>query len=480
MPLPLAQRFERAMPAGADLCSLRLVESNEERLSVRQGIVQPAWRHNDVGAMAFVVDGAGAGYSATSDLSVSGLRRAFADAASWARLARERSLVDHAAVSWPAPRGDYRSPVQRPWRDVALSEKLELLAQAAAPLHPDERVVDWEASLWWSAVDVTYLTSHGAEAAQRLETLVPALSAVAHDGGDTQIRSFGGGAVCRQGGLEVLDAVGYHEAAPRIAEEALALLAAPNCPEMRCDLLVDPDQMVLQIHESIGHPLELDRVLGDERNYAGTTFVTPEMFGSYRYGSELLDVTFDPTLPGEMASYGFDDEGAAAERQYVIRRGVLERGLGSVVSQQRLGVDGVACARATSWSRPPIDRIGNLNIEPGDATLQQMIASVERGLYVRSNCSWSIDDSRNKFQFGCEWARLIEDGQLGALVKNPSYRGISATFWRNLVRVGDRSTYEVLGSPYCGKGEPNQVIRVGHASPACLFRDVSVFGGVDG
>ncbi|MCA9672766.1 MAG: TldD/PmbA family protein [Myxococcales bacterium] len=479
MPASLAQRFKDALPAGADYCSLRFVSSRDERLSVRQGIVQPAWRHEDAGAMAFVVDGAGAGYAATSDLSLGGLSRAFADAARWARLARERSLVDHAAIHWPAPRGDYRSPVERRWQDLSLADKLALLGEVAEPLHPDERIVDWEASLWWSRVEVCYLTSHGAEATQHIETIVPNLSAVAHEGGETQIRSFGGGAICRQGGLEVLDAVGYREAAPRVAEEALALLAAPNCPEMQCDLLVAPDQMVLQIHESIGHPLELDRVLGDERNYAGTTFVTPEMFGSYRYGSELLDVTFDPTLPGEMASYGFDDEGAAAERCYVIRRGVLERGLGSVISQQRLGLPGVACARATSWARPPIDRIGNLNIEPGDASLDEMIASVQRGLFVRTNCSWSIDDSRNKFQFGCEWARLIEDGELGALVKNPSYRGVSATFWRNLARVGDRSTYEVLGSPYCGKGEPNQVIRVGHASPACLFRDVAVFGGMD-
>ncbi|MCU0654395.1 MAG: TldD/PmbA family protein, partial [Polyangiaceae bacterium] len=276
---------------------------------------------------------------------------------------------------------------------------------------------------------------------------------------------------------ELLEQAAFHGAGRRVAEEALTLLAAPRCPSGTMSLLLMPDQMMLQIHESIGHPLELDRILGDERNYAGTSFVTEEMFGTYRYGSELLDVTYDPTLPGELASFSFDDEGSPAEKAYLIRRGILERPLGGALSQQRLLGVGVATARASSWNRPPIDRMSNLNIEPGASSLQDMIASVERGVLMRTNTSWSIDDSRNKFQFGCEWGQLIEEGRLGAVVRNPNYRGISATFWRNLAAVGDSSTFEIHGTPFCGKGEPSQVIRVGHASPACLFREVEVFGG---
>jgi predicted Zn-dependent protease len=243
------------------------------------------------------------------------------------------------------------------------------------------------------------------------------------------------------------------------------------------DVLLMPDQMILQIHESIGHPLELDRILGDERNFAGTSFVTPEMFGTYRYGSDLLDVTFDPTRGEELASYGWDDEGARAERVHLIRKGILERPLGGATSQLRAGLPGTSNARADNWNRPPIDRIANLNIEAGEATMDEMIAGIDRGVLMETNCSWSIDDSRNKFQFGCERGRLIEGGKLGAVVKNPNYRGISANFWRSLARVGNADTMQVLGSPYCGKGEPSQVIRVGHASPACVFRDVAVFGG---
>ena len=156
---------------------------------------------------------------------------------------------------------------------------------------------------------------------------------------------------------------------------------------------------------------------------------------------------------------------------------MLERPLGGAMSQARAGIAGVANSRADNWNRPPIDRMANLNLEPGESTLDEMIAGIERGVLMRTNSSWSIDDSRNKFQFGCEWGQLIENGALAGVVKNPNYRGISANFWRNLRQVGDASTMQVLGTPYCGKGEPSQVIRVGHASPACVFSNVDVFGG---
>ena len=238
-----------------------------------------------------------------------------------------------------------------------------------------------------------------------------------------------------------------------------------------------PDQMILQIHESIGHPLELDRILGDERNYAGTSFVKTSDFGQLQYGSPLLNVTFDPTLPEQLASYSHDDDGTPAHKAFLIREGLLLRPLGGALSQFRSGLEGVANSRACSWNRPPIDRMANLNVEPGDQSLPQLIGGIERGILMATNRSWSIDDARNKFQFGCEWGQLIENGELKGVVKNPNYRGISEQFWRSLSAVGDLSTFKVLGTPNCGKGEPNQVIRVGHASPACVFSDIDVFGG---
>jgi predicted Zn-dependent protease len=475
----VAARFRSVAPA-ADACSLRLVEERDEHLSVRRGVVQPPRVTYDRGAMVTVWDGGGVGYAATSDLSAAGLGAAAARARDWARA----TAAIHALRTVPPPTlprgGAYRSRVAEPWAALPLADKIELLRREEERLGGDPRLVDREAALWHTGLDTLLVDADGGSVEQHFSFVVPTLSATANAGSDTQTRTFGGHAFCRQGGLEVLRDVGFLTAAPAIAAQALELLAAPECPSGVTDLVIAPDQMILQLHESIGHPLELDRILGDERNYAGRSFVTLDMFGSYRYGSPLLNVTFDPSRAGELASYGFDDEGQPATRAEIIRAGLLLRPLGSRTSQVRAGLAGVANARAASWNRPPIDRMANLNLEPGDQSLAQLIGAVECGVYVETNCSWSIDDSRNKFQFGCELGRRIVDGRLGEVVKNPNYRGISATFWRSLAGVGGADTLQVLGTPWCGKGEPNQVIRVGHAAPACLFRGVEVFGGAGG
>lgn len=265
--------------------------------------------------------------------------------------------------------------------------------------------------------------------------------------------------------------------AQRVGEEVLQLLSAEECPTGAYDLVLTPDQMYLQVHESIGHPLELDRILGDERNYAGWSFVKPSDFGHLRYGAPTLNITFDPCLATEAASYPFDDTNHPAKREYLIQNGILIRGLGSLESQERSNIPGVANARLSSWNRPPMDRMANINIEPGDHSLQDMIPKIENGILMQTNRSWSIDDYRNKFQFGCEYGQRIENGKLTTILKNPNYRGISVPFWNKLKAVGDQSTFEITGSPYCGKGEPNQVIRVGHAVPTCWFEKIDVFGG---
>lgn len=469
------QRFRNLMPA-VDFCSLRLVRECHEVLSVRRDVVQPVRFTEDSGAMVTVVDG-GLGYAATPDLSQAGLKRAIQQAREWARATAPIHLLNGDFFREPHV-GEYQTQVQRPWAGMHVAEKLSLLSQECRRLKLDDAILDWQAGFWHSDIDTLYMTADGGRLQQTYTMLLPTLYAAAHRQGETQSRSFGGNGYLRQGGLEVLEETGFYNAAPVVAEQALTLLDAPNCPTETCDLLLAPDQMVLQIHESIGHPLELDRILGDERNYAGTSFVTPDMFGHYRYGSPLLNVTFDPSCPEEVASFAYDDEGQPATREYLIREGILMRPLGSVLSQQRARLPGVANARACSWNRPPIDRMANLNIEPGAASFQDLLSQVEWGVYMQTNTSWSIDDSRNKFQFGCEWGQLIEQGELTTVVKNPNYRGISAQFWRSLIGVGDAASLQVMGVPHCGKGEPNQIIRVGHASPPCLFQNVAVFGGV--
>lgn len=478
MPDSIRTLFKRLAPA-VDFCSLRLVDEASEHLMVRQDILQPPSTGIDRGAMITVMHRGGYGYAATSDLSAAGLKDAITRARRWAEASAGRSVVDYSSIEWPQPVGSYATPAARSTWAPSRRELIDLLLRESNACRIDARIVDWHAALWSVTASQLYLTADGADVSQQFHYVIPSLVVTANQGADTQTRSLGGqyNGYCRQGGMEVLDDAGFHGAGQRVAQQALELLAAPNCPSGMMDLLLMPEQMMLQIHESIGHPLELDRILGDERNFAGTSFITLDMFGHYRYGSELLNVTYDPTRPEQFATYHWDDDGSRADRTYLIRNGMLERPLGGAISQARAGIGGVANSRACNWNRPPIDRMANLNIEPGASTLDDMIKSVEHGVLMETNVSWSIDDSRNKFQFGCEYGRLIEQGELKGIVKNPNYRGISATFWRSLKAVGDQSTFNVMGTPFCGKGEPSQVIRVGHASPACLFGDIHVFGG---
>jgi len=468
--------FRDVVPA-VDFWSLRLVFDETETLHIREGLVQPPGLAQSRGVHISFLDGDAMAWAATSALTRAGLQAACDLGQQWLEASRRHGLIGAGQVPRPERSGRYATKVQTPWETWSLAEKLELLQGINRELKIDAAIVDWRARLTRRQTEVRFVTSDGVQIDQQFHYLIPGYAAVANRGAQTQMRTGGGWGSALQGGLEQLAAYDFPESARQVAEEALALVEAPECPGTTADLLLLPSQMMLQIHESIGHPLELDRILGDERNYAGTSFVTPDLFGSYRYGSELLNVTFDPGVAQEMASYGFDDDGTPAERIHLIRDGILQRPLGGVLSQARAGMSGVANARASDWNRPAIDRMANLNLEPGTSRFDELVRSIEYGVLMDTNRSWSIDDSRNKFQFGCELGRLIEDGELRGLVRNPNYRGISATFWRNLAAVGDAGTCEVWGTPYCGKGEPNQMIHVGHAAPACVFRDVEIFGG---
>lgn len=474
-----------AAPSPGSRITVRIVEDETERLMVRRSIVAPIDLSRDRGAMVTVWRRGGVGYCASADLSAEGLARAAAVADDWAATVERHGVFDGLDLRTLPESASL--PVVADAQGEAMPERgalIGLLRAESDAMCIDARIVSWAAqirlvrrcqSLWVDGV----LRSH-----ESVRIVEPNLEVTAAEGAVSQTRSLGGqyNGFCRQGGFEVIRVSGLVGGGARIAREALTLLAAPECPSGGRDLLLMPDQMMLQIHESIGHPLELDRILGDERNFAGGSFVSLDMFGHYHYGSPLLDVSFDPGVPGELAGYAADDEGEAARKVWLIRGGVLQRPLGGALSRARaaaLGttLEGTANARAVGWHRPAIDRMANLNVEPGATPFDEMVASVERGVLMRTNVSWSIDDARNKFQFGCEWGQLIENGRLTTVVRNPGYRGVSATFWRSLVAVGDAASVEVHGTPFCGKGEPGQVVRVGHASPPCLFRDVDVFGG---
>ncbi len=426
----------------------------------------------EVGAMCEVLVDGHFGYAATADLSNSGLERAFDRAIATTRATSGHKVHRFATSQRPKATGSYRSPRERDLDATSLSEITDCLLAATQAMKLSDLLVNRSASAMIIQTQINYFSSNGTDTRQSFDMVDITLTATAAEGLESQTRSW---SQTGQFGGEAFHRATLVQRAEQVAGEALVLLRADNCPSARIDLILMPDQMMLQIHESIGHPLELDRILGDERNYAGWSFVKPQDFGQLQYGSDLMNVSFDPTKANELASYAFDDAGHPATKELLIENGVLKRGLGSLESQARSGLPGVANFRSSSWNRAPIDRMANINLEPGSASLDELIGQVEHGVLMSTNRSWSIDDYRNKFQFGCEQGQLIENGVLGKVLRNPNYRGITVDFWNRLAGVGRDDTAH--GTAFCGKGEPSQVIRVGHASPPCLFRDVEVFGG---
>ncbi|MEN9722863.1 MAG: hypothetical protein RJB38_849 [Pseudomonadota bacterium] len=417
------------------------------------------------------------GYAATPAITASALRetaiRAFRQAESASRWSLAKFGFDgKSPLVRPSVQGRYASPAST--TRLTSAELAQLVVDITKRLKKSPKIVQTLCYIDWIDGESRLISTSGTEVEQGLEGMILHFEATAQEGNITQKRSDGENL---QGNLQYLRDPSLWTRVDRVADQALELLSAEECPTETTSLVLMPTQMTLQIHESIGHPLEIDRILGDERNYAGWSFVREKDFGSLQYGSKLLNVSFDPTVSDELASYAFDDGGNPAKREYLIQEGVLLRGLGGLESQSRSKLGGVANFRASSWNRPAVDRMANINLEPGSSSFDEIITSVERGVLMDTNRSWSIDDYRNKFQFGCEYAKLIENGKLTKTLRNPNYRGITTPFWNGLKMVGNASTLQTHGTPNCGKAEPNQVIRVGHRSPVCLFTQIEVFGG---
>jgi predicted Zn-dependent protease len=418
------------------------------------------------------------GYASTNYLDLTNIQVTAQRAYQQAKVAANWAVHSFTVAQRPKAIGQYFSPYLKDSEAISPQEINQLLIDICDRLKVSEQIVKTSAYAVITETETKFISSNGSDVYQKFLTIATDYAAIAQDGAIIQRRGDHGQlACCNQIGMEVFDRDITLQKAQIIGRQAIELLSADECPTKTTNLVLAPDQMLLQIHESIGHPLEIDRILGDERNYAGGSFVKLEDFGNMQYGSSLMNVSFDPTIAGEFASYGFDDVGIPATKEYLIKEGKLLRGLGSSESQSRSHIKGVANARATSWNRPAIDRMANINLDAGQHSFDQIIADIEYGVYMESNRSWSIDDYRNKFQFGCEYAKLIENGKLTKTLRNPNYRGVTNQFWNSLTKVGDRQTIEAYGSPFCGKGEPNQVIRVGHASPVCLFSNIEVFGG---
>jgi predicted Zn-dependent protease len=462
----------------AEWVGLRSTKEVTTSRKMRDGLPQGNSTNISTGVMVEVLVDGQIGYGATNYMTVGGIQAAAQTAFDRAKAAAAYGVFKTSIDRRSNIIGEYISPASQDFKSIDAAEINLQLEKICYKLKVSDKIVQTTAMLMMRELETWYVSSNGGNIYQKFSLVGTDYAATAQDGTIIEHRTDNGGvARCNQGGLEYFLTPMLWERVERIGEQAVELLTAPECPTETTTLVLAPDQLLLQIHESIGHPLELDRILGDERNYAGGSFVRAEDFGSLVYGSPLMNITFDPAVSGQFASYGYDDTGVKAEREYLIRDGILERGLGSLDSQTRSGLPGVACARASSWNRPPIDRMANINLEPGDRSMEEIIGNIDRGIYMESNRSWSIDDRRHKFQFSCEYARAIEDGKLTHSLRNPNYRGTTPQFWGNLAQVGNADTWEIYGSPMCGKGEPNQIMWVGHGAPVAAFNQIEVFGG---
>lgn len=383
------------------------------------------------------------------------------------KLSPKEAVVDH-----------YETPIEIDPFEVPKTEKLELLfAAEKAMREAAPRLFKTVGNLSFRKELKTWADTDGSYITQKLYETGGGIEAIAASFTDMQKRTFPNSARGNfaTAGYEFILAMQLVENAPKIGQEAVALLEAENCPSGVFDLVINPSQLTLQIHESIGHPIELDRVFGYEAAYAGTSFLEPSMSGNFRYGSEHVNIVADATVPGGLGTFGYDDEGIKAQRVPIITEGIFENFISSRDTASVLDQVSNGTARADGWNRIPIVRMTNINLLPGEFEVDELIAGIEDGLYLDANKSWSIDDKRVNFQFACEIAYEIKNGKLtGKIYKNPIYTGITPQFWASCDGVANEKHWKMFGTPNCGKGQPGQTAHVGHGSAPARFRKVKV------
>ncbi|MGB9861653.1 MAG: TldD/PmbA family protein [Candidatus Bipolaricaulaceae bacterium] len=464
---------------GAEFGEVRVERRVEESIRTKNLEVEVLSRRESAGIGIRVLHKSAWGFAATSDLSEEGIRKtaqhALAIAKATAKLLREPVKL----APEPVHHGTYVTPVKKDPFSVPMQEKLSLLFSAAERILRVKGVAMAKGSMSAWRIEKWFGNTEGTEVHQVITSCGAGIEAYAAKPGEIQRRSFPNsfGGDFANAGYEFIESLGLVENAERIGEEAVALLSAPVCPTGVFDVIIDGSQMALQVHESLGHPSELDRVLGTELSYAGGSFLTLEKRGNFQYGSEIVNIVADATAPGGLGTFGYDDEGVEAQRVDLVREGIF---VGYLTSRETAGKLGFprssGAARASSWARIPLIRMTNINLLPGKGRLSDLIAETEYGIYFETNKSWSIDDRRVNFQFGTEIAWEIKNGKKVRMLKNALYTGITPEFWRSCVAICGPEEWRLWGLPNCGKGEPGQVMQVGHGAAPAKFKNVQVRG----
>ena len=457
---------------------VHFVDERTERLEVKDGRPEVVTSGTRVGASVRVLGAKTWGFACTSDLSEAGVVTAARQALA---VARASSRVAHSTVVFPpqpAAVGTYETPLTIDPFTVPLAEKLAALdAPVRALLAFGKPVQSAEASMDWTRIHKCMLSTEGSDTRQSFTYGACGMQVTAvDDEGHAQCRSYpvavGGNGF--QAGYERIAGLDLLAHTSRIAEEARDLLLAPPCPSGVTDVILDASQMGLQIHESCGHPTELDRALGSEISLAGGSFLQPGLLDTFRYGSSLVNLVADSTTPTGLGTFGWDDEGTPAGKHALVREGMFVDYLSSRETAAALGRASTGTMRAEGYNRTPLIRMINVSLEPGTGTLEEIIADTTDGIYLETNKSWSIDDLRLNFQFSCELAWEIKGGKRTRLLQNPLYMGITPAFWRGCDAIGGPSEWRLLGIDNCGKGDPMQLMHVAHGASPSRFRDVTV------
>ncbi len=477
--------LDAAVRVGASYADARAVESRERALATKNGRVGHLGAAESAGVgVRVLVDGCW-GFAATDELSRQALEACGRRAVEVARAsgaARKHDVAlapeDNCEAVWIAPCAidPFAMPVER---------QLALLLAVDATLRRQRGVTLAETGMVFERRRQVFVSTLGSVIDQT--RTVTGAGFTAHSYRDQEIQkrsypnSFGG--QYQLGGWELVEAWKLEENAPRVAEEAVALHDAVQCPEGRFDLVLDSSQLALQIHESIGHPIELDRVLGSEANYAGMSFLTPGHKRTLRYGAAIVNAVCDarPEHGPGLGTFAFDDEGVPAQRVQVIHEGLFT---GFMTSRETAAAVGETRSngtmRAAGWDRIPLIRMTNVSLEPGEQSLAEVFGGVDRAIYMETNRSWSIDDKRYNFQFGCEIGWEIRGGKRARMLKNPTYSGITTEFWNSCAAIAERDHWVLWGVPNCGKGQPEQVMGTGHGASPARFHNIQVGGGYAG
>jgi TldD protein len=466
---------------GASHTDLRIVDERSRALSTKNGKVGSASVSESFGiGIRVIADGAW-GFAATDDLSRASVEATAAQAVAIAKASSRVKQHDVQLAPEKPAVGEWSSPYKIDPFTTSVEQNIELLLKIDSELRAVTGVTLAEANLNFHRDEQWFFSSEGANIHQTKHVTGAGYCAYAFAGSEIQKRSYPNsfGGQWQNKGYELIDELKLVENARRIGEEAVALHKVEQCPEGVFDVILGSSQLGLQVHESVGHPIELDRVLGMEANFAGTSFLTLDKLRKLRYGSDLVNVVADARQehgPG-LGTFAFDDEGVPAQCTPIISNGLFTGYLSSrdtayTIGETRSG----GTVRAESWNRLPMIRMTNISIMPGEKPLthQQLIAHTDHGIEMETNKSWSIDDKRYNFQFSCEIGWEIKNGKRVRMLKNPSYSGITTEFWNSMDAICSRDEWTLWGTPNCGKGQPQQVMGTGHGAAPARFRKIKV------